>query len=117
MAGDHDGDVALAASVVFVGYPGQAVLVVGGGGLVARVDGVLVADGLGPLSLLFHIGAADQLRPEVPSLPAGQLHVTFHRGQRVLQIGLVRIEHISPVLVVSENGWEYSKTNGKVIGN
>ena len=45
------------------------------GGLIVRVDWVLVADLLGPGSLLVHVGSAHQLGTEVPALPPGQLDI------------------------------------------
>lgn len=48
------------------------------GGLIVWVDGVFVANLLGPVPLLVHVGSADQLGTKVPVLPARQLDVHSH---------------------------------------
>lgn len=47
-------------------------------GLVVGVYGIFVANLLGPVSLLVHVGPTDQFGTKVPVLPSGQLNVHRH---------------------------------------
>lgn len=55
------------------------------GRLIIGVDGILVTQLLGPLSLLIHVGAADELGGKVPTLTPRKLYVHSY-----LLIGLLR---------------------------
>lgn len=55
------------------------------GGLICRIDGVLIADFHSPGTLLGHICTTYQLGPKTPSLTASQFHIHGHIVIGILQ--------------------------------
>ena len=69
-----------------------------GRGLVALVDGVLVAELAGQPPLLVHVGAAHDLSAEAFVKRGHDLHLRGYRVEGLLQVTLVRVPHQGLVL-------------------
>lgn len=84
------------------------------GGLERGIYRIRVAQRLGTVPLLVHIGTAHQLGAEVEVLALGLLQIGVHLAERLAQIALVRIKDNGLVLVVLAHHFQGDTGDGRL---